>query len=426
MKTKFQIQDLTVFLTIASTTLYIVFRNVPIYLGTFAFLYAPVTLFILILIKPRAFITGPMKTVMLYGIIVICILQNTLWRFMSPWNADNVNWEFYNLVIMTVILSYYIRTRAYYKIALISKWTVIFIFITLVTTNIALFFNSELVRQSASTAFFSPLQAKLYQYSGAFSYSYAQALICLIPILFFCIKQNAQTIFSKKFLGTVLVLIIVTEIRSQVFANILVTMIITVLSSLSIKSHRKSFVIILLIGVVLISIPNSAYSDMFFSISKLVTPGSELENKLKDFSSYIDNPDIDNETGARVRVERFPMLLETFLNNPFTGFASEKSSTNIDGGAHLYFMNKLALYGIFGFSFFVFMMFRIFKSIMSLFEPTYKFYYLLSILSFVFLGAMKAVGGREVWLVLIVTIPGISYWPLMLKQNGNSSNDSTS
>ncbi len=416
-KPRFQIQDLSIFLTIASTTLYIVFRNVPIYLSTFAFLYAPITLFILILIQPRAFITGPMKVLMVYGILMIGIFQHTLWRFMSQWNLENVYWEYYNLVVMTLILTYYIKVKAYYKLALLSKWAVLFTFITLVTTNIALFFNSELVRQSASTAFFTPLQAKLYQYSGAFSYSYAQAIVCLIPILFYYIKTNQVQAFSKKILIAALVLLIITEIRSQVFANILVTLIITILSSLSIKSQRKSFVIVMLIGFIFVSIPSSTYSDMFFSLSKLTAPGSELEYKLKDFSSYIDNPDVSNETGASVRAERVPMLFDTFLSYPFTGFASVQTNYSLDGGAHLYFLNKLAIYGIFGFLFFIYMLFRILLSITKLFAPTFRFYYLLSILAFVFLGSMKAVGGREVWLFLFVIIPGMYFWPMLETQN---------
>ena len=44
-----------------------------------------------------------------------------------------------------------------------------------------------------------------------------------------------------------------------------------------------------------------------------------------------------------------------------------------------------------------------------------RYYYFLSLLSIILLGIAKAVGGREPWLILIVIIPGLYYYPLLGK-----------
>ncbi len=73
-----------------------------------------------------------------------------------------------------------------------------FVFVTIITTNIALFVDPYIVRQSASASNFYPFQAKLFKLTGAASYGYAQAFVLLIPILVYYIKYQQKFIFFKK------------------------------------------------------------------------------------------------------------------------------------------------------------------------------------------------------------------------------------
>jgi hypothetical protein len=135
--------------------------------------------------------------------------------------------------------------------------------------------------------------------------------------------------------------------------------------------------------------------------------------KLNDFAVFVENPDIDPSTGAGARAERYPLLYNALINSPVLGNTSYRSHLNIESGAHLYWMNRLALWGIPGFLFFIFMLYKIYRSISSLFDANYSFYYFLSVMAFVFLGLIKAIGGSEPWLILIVVIPGLYFLPLL-------------
>ena len=46
---------------------------------------------------------------------------------------------------------------------------------------------------------------------------------------------------------------------------------------------------------------------------------------------------------------------------------------------------------------------------MKYFDDEYKFYYMLSILSVITLGLMKAIMGRELWYTFFIILPGMNY-----------------
>jgi hypothetical protein len=413
MKIKIKVPDLIILITIASTSLYIIFRNLGREVGSFAYLWAPITLLLIIIELPTTFTKAPMKILLLYGFIMVGILPYTLWKYMTDWNQIRISYEFYYLVVMTAILSYYLGKGDFKMLALLSKYSFIFVIISLITTNVALFYDPFLVRESASTGLFSDYQGAIYKLTGAMGYGYIQSIVCLIPILIYHIKSKQKMVFPPKVLIAILLLIFITEIRSQVFANMLVTALITILSFMGAKKQRNSFIILSLVGILIIAIPNYVYSSIFSNLSSYFDPGSQMYNKLNDFAIYIQFPELYNPTEAGSRVARYPLLFEALLANPVLGHASNPSGFDIMPGAHLYWMNRLALWGIFGFLFFIFVLLIIYRSVSSLFEPNYRFYYFLSVVAFVFLGLIKAVGGSESWLMLIVVIPGLYFLPLL-------------
>jgi hypothetical protein len=417
MKQKIQISDISILLTIASTTLYVVFRNLGREVGSFAFLWAPITIMVIIYSRPITFTKGPIKNLLLYGLIMVGILQYSLWSYMNDWNQIRIFNEFYFLVIMVVILNYYLVRGDIKKLAWLSKWAFIFIIISLITTNIALYFDPLVVRESANTVDFTPNQEKIYNLTGAMSYSYLQSIVCLIPILVYHIKNKKRMVFLPIVLVVILLLLLITLIRAQVFANVLIAILITTLSFLGSKRQRTSGIIISIFFILFMAIPTSFYSDMLYSLSSKFNPNSEMYYKLTDLASFIENPEIDTYTGAGGRASRYPLLLEALIANPVFGDASYNSSFDIDVGAHLYWMNRLALWGIFGFLFYIFMLYKIYRSISSLFDANYRFYYVLSVMAFILLGLMKTLGGREPFLILIVVIPGLYFLPLLQQKN---------
>ncbi len=422
MTRKFKIYDLVILIAVASTTFYIIFRNLPRVLGSFALLWGPLALLTVLIMRPKSFTREPMNILILYGIIIVGILQYTLWKYMMDFNRIRILYEYFYLFVFTAIWSYYNLKRDILGLAFLSKWAFIFIIISLITTNIALFIDPAIVRASANNADFTSLQNNIYNILGTMDYSYVQAIIGLIPILVFYIKSERKFLFPRKILIIILLLIIITELRSLVFANIMVTILITILSFISSKNRRITFITITISGLIFIAIPNSFYAKLFSDLGSNFDPNTVTYKKLTGISVFIENPEVDNTTDIGRRVARYPLLFEALAARPVLGHSSYNSRQNIGAGAHLYWMNRLAIWGIPGFLFFIFVLFKVFRNIGSQFEPGYRYYYFLSVMAVILLGLTKAVGGREPWLMLIVVIPGLYYLPLLKQSKRRASN----
>ncbi|HOF17164.1 MAG TPA: hypothetical protein PLP76_09755 [Bacteroidales bacterium] len=419
MRLKINIPDVSIILAVASITLYIVFRNMGREFGSFAYLWAPLAMVSIFLSRPLTFIKGPLKFLLIYGILIVGILQYTLWKYMDDWNQVRIFWEFYFLIVMSLILYYYVSKNELIKLAWISKYAFIFVLIALITTNIALFIDPYLIRNSANSEMFTAFSRRLYNVFGVLSYSYSQAIICLIPIIVYGIKFNKKIIFNKKTLIFILFLIIITQIRSQIFGNILVMIVITFLSFVKVKRRFFFMVLMSVFVVIFIAIPDMYYVNFLYYLSTYFDSRSELYYKITDLAEFIKYPMFDTKTGAGGRAERYPLLFEALLANPFFGNASYVSLYKIELGAHLYWMNRLALWGVLGFAFFVFVLYKLYTHIESLFDKDFKFFYFLSWAAFIFHGLIKATGDKEIWLMLIVVIPGLYFYPLFNKKEEN-------
>jgi len=391
-------------------------------MGSFAFLWAPITLIIVSYKRFSIYTQDPFRILFLYGVIMVGILQYTLWKYLNDWTRIRILYEFYYLVVATAIWKFYISKGDFKKLALIGKWAFIFLLITLVTTNIALFFDPTLVRESARTDSFTPFQNRLFNLTGTLGYSSLQALICIIPILVYNIKRRQKMVFSRSLLIIILIFVLVTEMRAQVFANILVTILITMLSLFGSRRKHVSVIAISLTLVIFMIIPVSFYRDVLISLSSNFDKNSEIYYKLTDFNKFIENPEFDTSTGTGNRAARYPILYEELLKKPLFGYASYDSNLNRMAVAHLYLMNRLTLWGIPGFFFFIYVLYRIFTNINSKFDRGFKYFYFLSILSVIFLGLIKVVGGSEPWLMLIVVIPGLYYLPFFEQRKIRASN----
>jgi hypothetical protein len=401
-------------IAVLMTSLYVVANNLPPVVGSFRFFWGPSVLLWIFLVKPSVFKKRSIVYLILYGVISLGLLQYTIWRYMGDWHRLSFLDEFYNLLVFATIFFYYTSRNDYKGFATLGKLGFFFVIITIITTNIALFIDPMIVRQSAAAFRFSPLQAKVFKILGAAGYSYAQAMVCLIPIIFYHIKLNKKILVPKNWLIIIIVLIVITMVRAQVMANFLATVIILLISFAGAKKAKLSFIIALItIGIFLV-IPTSFYANIFFTLSDFFNPNSLMSYKLKDFAIFIQNPDFTDATGAGLRAQRYPYLLKEFLANPFLGAASSELHTSIINSepemwGHLYWMYKFTLWGLPGFLFFVFVLYRIYEKISSMFDPNFRFYYNLSVAAFIFLGLMKNVAGREPFLMLIVIIPGIYF-----------------
>lgn len=405
---KLKLIDILVLMTISSV-LFLVFTNkLPIGIRSFRFLWAPLMIGVVIIIRPKLIFKTPVSQLCLYGFLSVFILQYSLWIYMSEWNKSRIVNEFYDISVFLLILGYYFLTNRLTVFAKISRISLFFIIITAIMTYIALIIDPTIVRNSAAGYLGDSRQIYLSDKLGSGGYGYVQALIIFMPLLVYHIKKNKRLVISKNGLWLLLILIILITLKAQVFANILAMLITLLLSFAGSKRRKAMYRYVILIVFFFIIIPDSMYIDLLRAGSQYFPKESETYYKLNDFAIFIENPELDNSTGAGSRVARYPLMLEALVAKPFFGDASYESNLDIDAGGHLYWMNKLAILGIFGFYIYIYTLYKIYKFIdRKITDSEMKFYYFLSVLSFMILGLMKNSGGREIWVFLIIVIPGL-------------------
>ena len=415
------------------TSLYMVARNLPPLVGSFRYIWGPSALILIFLVHSPAFKVKAMKYLILYGALSLGLLQFTIWQYMVEWHRSSILNEFYSILIFLAIFCYYYSRRDYKGLARVAQLGFYFILITVIMTNIALFINPMIVRQSISGEF-APSQGQVFRLTGLAGYGYVQAFVCLIPVLVYYIKTKSKgkRLFSNKYLIILLLLLLITLVHAQIFANILAAVAILVLSFAGVERIGRATIMVVFSIIMIWLIPASFYADIFYDLSSFFDPESNIHYKLRELSIIIQYPNLDPSTAFGYRTARYPYLFEQFISNPILGVASSSSMTSLFDynsrmWSHTFWINRLTIWGLLGFGIYIFVLFQVFQKIYSIFDTEFKFYYLLSVSAFVLLGLMKNIAGREPYLMLIVVIPGLYFLPLLRHQrNKTTFNNSVS
>jgi hypothetical protein len=206
----------------------------------------------------------------------------------------------------------------------------------------------------------------------------------------------------------------------QIFGNILIAIVFGFVALLGTKKIKSSILIVSLFLSIMVIIPKGVYTNTLRSISNLFKNDTELNFKFNDLALFIETgTDIENNTtAAGGRVERYPILIKTFVVHPLAGcyYFSDKSGNEYrKEGGHLYWMNKLTVTGIIGLAIFIMIPLSFMKTKLRNFDSTYKFYYILASLSILSYGLIKGLGGRETWYTFFIILPGLYYLPILKK-----------
>ena len=398
------------FALLITSSLIIVANNTP-YIGSVRWFWGPLALLSFIFLKPEILSHKISFNVILYGVLFLGILQYTVWSFANDWYKINILEDFYNFIIFVFLVVYLLTAREFVFWGSLAKWSFYFFIVTAIMTLIATQIAPNLVRSS-----YSGSVDKLEGYStlyklGFGSYGFGISLVAIIPVLAFFIKSKSRFLFSKKLLWIFLGLVLFTLTQMQIFANILVGLYLMIFSFVNSKNRIKAFLWNTLLVVIFISIPSSTYAEVLNNISSFFSRDSEVYFKLNDMAKYLVNP-TSASTGMGERSARYPELLTAFLAQPFFGDASYNSIyyKEMETGGHLYWMSRLALWGIFGFIGYLLILKNIFKPILNLFDKEYRYYYSLSLLSVFVLGLVKNLAGREMYIMLLIIIPGLYFY----------------
>jgi hypothetical protein len=420
MKRKKLIQIILI-LNLVSAFLLIAHNNAPILLS-FQYGWGPVFLITLAIFYIDFWKSKLIIFNLFFYAIFVFVLPKILWTEMSSWYRIRHLIEPLIVIIASSVFFYLSRNIQKLDWFRLSKLGIIFIAITSLSTLIAIQINPMAVRASYSGLQFEIEGFQLLKRIGIATYGFMMALVMLIPMLIYLLRHGKK---NKKWILFLLILTYITVIRASILANLLLAIVITLFASLgSTKSKRSIFSMFFVIFIILL-IPENYWSDILIYVSEFFESGSLLNRKLVDFSIYISGDHIySSTTGAGLRVNRYSMLWEAFTAKPLTGDASYNSSFNIEmlEGGHLYWMSRLALWGVLGFIFYVIFLFINFRFIWKRIPNESKYYFLLSIIAFCALGFMKSLNYSEPMLVLFVIIPGLLYWNDSIIKSDDSRN----
>jgi hypothetical protein len=412
------------FMLIASTYLPLVFNNLPPLLRSHH-LWTFIWVISLLVFNTKILLHKAIIYLLSYGILLY-LATETIWSSIDSWNHRRLFFEFYEIAIGVSVVTYFQQSKDYIGLAKIAKWAIVFLCITAIMTIVTSIINplyarnlTGLASASSENEIESILSFKRY---GGGTYSTAGAFMCLFPILIYYYKNIKLSLITKKQIIIFSIIIFLALLGMQIFGNILIAIVFIMIASLGMKKIKSSILVIILFFSIVAVIPKEVYVNSLITISDYFNKDSELSFKFRDMATFIETgADIkDNSTSAGGRVERYPMLLETFVKAPLLGcyFFSDKSGNGYDAvGAHLHWMNKLTITGIIGIIFFLFIPYNFIKNNSRLFSQGYRFYYILASLSILSYGLIKQLGGRDTWYAFFIILPGLYYLPLLSKRN---------
>jgi hypothetical protein len=421
--TKKKAINLVVIVAMAAALFGIISNNIPI-LGSFRFIWGPGTALLLLMIKPTLVFNSPLKMLLIYGILVIFLLPRVLWSQMDEWNLSSQIEEFISLVFAFIVIGYYLKTKNRQGLATIAQYGFFFILTSVLITHLVLFLDGSIVRDSAAVFNENEARLNLAERTGAIGYGYAQGVTFIFPILVFALKNKLKLFWSKRVTFVILIIFLLLIIRAQVFSNIIVGFIVILLAFLGSKKNYLTYSLIGFIVLLLYIIPVEIYADALRETSGFFDSNSETYGKINDFADFMINPDTDNEDlSASNRARRYPMLLSCLVENPIFGTFSSYKTDYQEEGAHLYFMNRLAIWGIPVFLFFIYVLNNLIQQIRKVFNNEFNYYYFLSVLAFILYGLSKNIAGREPFIILFIIIPGLYF--LLQRNNPKYFKNST-
>lgn len=411
-------------LIITTPFLPVISNNLPPILGSYRFLWAPIWLLSALIFYPKIYLNKQFLYLISYGVIVILFLLNTLWSEIRDWDRSMVREEFYIFTVALSVIFYFRLSKDYIGLALLMKWTMLFILITAILSIFSSFIDPLYARKLTGNEFDQEQRDYFLRFGGG-NYGFGVGIICLFPIMIYYYRNNKISIFKKSHIVIFGIICFLTLVRMQIFANVLIAFLSIVISLLGSKNSKKSLFLIGMFIFIFIFIPASFYSDILKSISDYFDPKSEMYYKLNDLSDFMISGSLD-ETGTGDRISRYPLLINAFLSDPFLGYYVTNHSIDIGLGGHLYWMNKLTIFGIIGFIPYIFIHYLFIKNSLKFFNKEYSFYYLVSVSSILVLGLMKNLVGREMWFTYFIILPGSYYLPILIQNQQNFKNLKTS
>lgn len=367
-----------------------------------------------ILLAPRTFADKFFLYVIFFCIIFTFLLLNTLWNNVNEWNKTLAQTEVLQFLIPISLYTYFRASRDFDGLAILVKWTLFFIAITAILSIYSSTIDPMYARNLIGGEY-TKTEAMVFSKIGGGGYGFAGALIFLFPIIIYYYRNSVKIPFSKIQILIFGILCFVALIKMQIFANIILSFFGIIFALIGAKRFRKSLTYAVILFALVVIPPKTVYSDLLVGASSYFKPDSDIFFKLNDIAAFIKLGE-RVESSTAERAARYPLLWEGFKANPIYGRYNSNSLLDIALGGHLYWMNKLTVYGILGFIPFIIIFYIFIRKSIKQFDMKFTFYFLLSEFSGLAYGLMKNILGIEFWVMVFFIIPSLYYLPYFKKK----------
>lgn len=392
------------FLLLGEIFLFIIFEKIPL-LSSFYFLCLCwlLTLFFL-----KLNILWDRSLLYVYFFILLYFIL----MLFDIYNID-FNWflnEILPVFIAIAIYTYFIKVKDFKGLAIISFISLIFIFISLITSIIGLNKYPLAARELAGALALEGDYARIdyYRNLGIGNYGFFSCVAFMVPVIVYQIKKNKGAL--KIFLIVLLIFMLLGLVRAQYTTQLIIGTIGLILAIGGTNRLKTSVILVSLLLLIIIFTPRSFISDLLASFSNIFS-GSVLQERLYDLSIAINQGFGSTDTHAGMRAARIPFLLNEFSKSPIIGSG--------ESTGHVFWLDRLSMYGLIGIIPWILIITYQIKFNLKNLNKEFQFYYLISIIAFIALGFYKNTGGKEVFFSIFLIIPGLNYLYYLYKPQIN-------
>jgi len=382
-------------------------------------LYLWMGLLIIRILMVRAAILTTRTMQYLYLFIMVTMFHSYIHNLFSFWWLERWVLPIALSVLLHEILMYYLPKES---LRFIMRFTLLFIAFICVLNIIGLIRFPFAVRAIVGGGGgFAPEEVHYFTRIGISNYGFFSGLPYLLPVVYYLYRKSSETLNKAMYLGLI-ILMILTVYFSTITTPLLLAPIALLVSIYSGTMLRRGMGVIMTSAVIILMIiyTPAGVIDRSLSFVSYITPSEAVQRRVTDIQRALqEGIEVEAETEFRglttveLRLQRMYWIIDGFLKRPLIG-----SPNDIPPEAyHLHWLFLLGATGILGFGSLLLLFVKAFKNDLRMFTDEYRYFYIISLLTFFTLGIMKVITGWFMYLSIFVIVP-LSYH--LIRENPGS------
>lgn len=375
--------------------------NTPVYTFFGVNLYIWVWFFVLVVFGTVRFFSKSYLYLYLY-IAAYVLFMGVFWRETGDLRESILN--LFAIFLPVSLYEYFIYSRDLKGLDYVVKGALVFIAIScLINIGIFVFTGVSSRMIYSGTVQTGTDFGRTINRLGSAGIMFYYGLSLIIPAVVACFKSIPKWNRTRVGLLLFLVIAMVALFLAEYATAMLLGLVGLVFAMLGVRRFRTSLIITLIFALVSFFLPRGflAYG---FGYAADISQGETMSARLSDLSITMEEGVGVADTHTARRADRIPYLLRHIIRSPFIGGGPSTG--------HSFWLDRLSMYGILGLLPLFFIYRYQFIRNNSMFNETYKFYYLLTLMIFISMGVMKNMAGAHFTLSFLLLVPGLFHTSL--------------